>query len=368
MAKDYYKILGVERGASEDEIKKAYRRLAHQHHPDKAGGNEARFKEINEAYQVLSNKEKRTQYDRFGQVFEGGQPGAGGWGGGFPGGSQWQGGFPEGFEGMGDMGDIFETIFEQFGGGGRRKTYTRGADLEMAHEITLEDAFHGVAAALRVKTHIMCVKCKGKGAEESAGQTSCKMCEGKGEIREQQRTFFGNFSQIKSCPTCRGKGYIPNKACASCKGAGRVAGVREVNVRIAPGVEDGQVIKVQGMGEAGEEGGGSGDLYIVVRVKPHAVFERRKQDLYMVRDVRVTDALLGKKIELHDVGGEKFSVVVPAGFNLKDKLKIPGRGMPRLGGLISSGRGDLYITLNIGVPKSLSHKAKKLLEDLDNEL
>ena len=193
MAKDYYKILGVQKSASEEDIKKAYRKLAHQHHPDKAGGNESKFKEVNEAYQVLSNKEKRAQYDRFGQVFEGGSAGAGGfpggWGGfgdgGGPSAGGW-GGFPAGFgfsEDMGDLGDIFEGIFEQFGGGRRRRTYTRGADLEAAHNITLEEAFVGIDAKLHLKTFVQCTKCAGAGYEKSAGVKPCTTCQGKGEIR-----------------------------------------------------------------------------------------------------------------------------------------------------------------------------------------
>jgi len=367
--KDYYKILGISRSASEDEIKKAYRKLAHQHHPDKAGGDEAKFKEVNEAYQVLSNKEKRAQYDRFGQTFDGAgfQGGAPGWGGfgGFGGdGVKWN----VNPEDLGDFSDIFETIFDQFGGGGRkRQSYTRGSDIELLKEITLEEAFWGVKETIHYKTFISCNVCSGLGYDKKGGLKECKMCSGKGEIREDRRTFFGNFSQIKKCPECHGRGQIPEKPCKNCKGLGRTSGEREVLFEIAPGIEDGQIIKISGKGETGEHGMGNGDLYVVIRVKQHSVFERKRADLFTEKVISVTDALLGKKIAMTDISGEKFSISVPPGFDLKEKLKISGRGMPRLGAFGSS-RGDLYISLRMKLPHSLSSKARKILDDLDHEL
>ena len=373
MTRDYYKILGVNRNASEEEIKKAYRRLAHQYHPDKTGGDEKKFKEINEAYQILSNKEKRTQYDRFGQVFSaGGGPAYGG--GGTPGwdfgfgqdGIRWDAGF--GGEGF-DFGDLFESIFEQFGGGRRRQTYTHGSDIEMVHEITLEEAFRGVKRKIKLKTYAVCPACNGLGYDKTKGTKSCATCQGKGEIREQKKTFFGNFSQIKNCPACYGRGEVPNKLCDACRGNGRIMDEREVLIEIAPGIEDGQVIKIKNSGEAGERGGASGDLYILIKIKPHFIFQRKKTDLFVMKDIRITDALLGKKIAQEDISGEKFYFIIPAGFDFREKLKVPGRGMPRFGALVGElGRGDLYITLNLKIPKHLSAKAKKLLEDLDKEL
>ncbi|TSA46452.1 molecular chaperone DnaJ [bacterium] len=369
--KDYYKILGVGKTATEEEVKKAYRKLAHQHHPDKQGGNESKFKEINEAYQVLSSKGKRAQYDRFGQVFEGGMPGGGAWGsgnpfaGGFP---NDFGGFSAGFGGFGgqeaDLNDVFESIFEQFGGR-RRQTYAQGSDIEIIQEISLEEAFRGLKRALSFKTHIVCDLCQGLGHDKSKGSETCGMCSGRGEINVERRTFFGQFAQVKSCPECSGSGQVPKSPCSKCKGKGRVSGVREVNVNIAPGIEDGQIIKIQGGGEAGERQGGVGDLYVILRIKPHSVFIRKKEDLFISQDIGLAEALLEKEIPIADIGGEKFLVKIPGGFSLQEKMRIFHRGMPKLGSL---SRGDLFISFNLKLPKNISHKAKKLLEDLEGEL
>jgi molecular chaperone DnaJ len=367
--KDYYKILGVKRNASEEDIKKAFRKLAHEHHPDKVHGDEKKFKEINEAYQVLSNKEKRAQYDRFGQVFEGmphgqGGPGFGGFGFGGEG-VHWD----VGVDGFQDFSDIFEDIFEQFGVRRRRPTYTEGSDLELVEELTLEEALRGVTRRLRIKTYISCERCGGLGYSKLDGFRPCMVCHGKGEVRVERKTFFGQFSQVKNCEECSGRGEIPIAPCVACKGKGRIFGMREVSVEISPGVEDGQVIKVQAAAEAGEHGGKAGDLYLVVKIKHNAVFARKKTDLFVTRDIRVTDAFLGKKIELTDLSGEKFSITIPSGFDFKDKLKVPHRGMPRFGQPFTAhNRGDLYITFNLKIPKTLSSQAKKLLEELDKEL
>lgn len=364
MQKDYYNILGVSKNASDEEIKKAYRKLAHQHHPDKTGGDEKKFKEINEAYQILSNKEKRAQYDRFGTVFDG----SGGYqpGGGF--------GFdPNNFSGfgfenvdVGDFGDVFEAIFDQFGvGRKKRETYKHGSDVEFVETITLEDAFRGLKKTFSFKTFVKCASCNGVGYDPSKGFSNCSTCRGKGEIRVDRKTFFGNFSQVKTCDVCFGKGEVPKEQCKSCKGTGRISDVKNVDVHIAPGIEDGQVIKISGGGEVGERGSGTGDLYLMVKIKPHSVFDRKKDDLFIKKEIKITDALLGKKIELVDVGGEKFSCAIPNDFNFDKPLKISGRGMTRLG---SSLRGDLYIHFSFRTPKRVSNKAKQLLEDLDKEI
>jgi molecular chaperone DnaJ len=362
MAKDYYKILGVGRGASEEEIKKAYRKLAHQYHPDKKGGDEAKFKEINEAYQVLSDREKRARYDRFGtaEPFDFGQ---GGPFGGFD-----FGDFAPGFEGfsgdIGDLGDLFETFFEGLGVRPKRPTYRKGSDLETAEEITLEEAFRGAARDLRIKTEVACSACNGQGGDLAGGFNECSVCKGRGEIREEKRTFFGGFSQIRACGKCRGTGQIPNKVCSACDGKGSVPGERQVRVEILPGIQDNQIIKIKGAGEAGERGTAAGDLYLRVRIKPHHIFRREGDDLVVRKEISALDLLLGRKIEIPTISGGRIRAEIPAGFNLKEKLRIPGEGMPRFG---SFGRGDLLVDFVIKAPKKPDAKIKKLLEELGGE-
>ncbi len=362
MAKDYYKILGVERGASDDDVKKAFRRLAHQYHPDKAHGDEKKFKEINEAYQVLSDKSKRAHYDRFGtaEPFSAQGGPASGWGG-FD-----MGGFNVNFGGgqngeFGDISDLFENFFEGMGVRGKRPIYERGADLEIVQEITLEDAFRGVMKDFNVATLINCEKCKGKGGDLSAGTKKCESCNGQGEIREQRRSFFGNFSQVKTCTTCRGAGTIPNKMCTVCKGAGRKAGERAVKVELLSGIQDNQLIKVSSAGESGERGTATGDLYVRIKIKKHPYFERTGDDLVFKKELNVFGLLLGHKIEVPTIGGTKLHIEVPAHFNLKENLRIPGEGMPHFG---SYGRGDLLVDFILKAPKKMDGKEAKTLEDL----
>ena len=361
MPKDYYQILGVTKTATEDEIKKAYRKLAHQYHPDKTGGDDKKFKEINEAYQILSDKQKRLQYDRFGNADPMG--GFGGFGRGA------QGGVPPGFEGFGDMGDLndmMESIFEGFGVGPRRKTYEKGADLEVQEEISLEDAFRGITKTLKLRVLSQCEKCKGKGAEPGSDFEKCGTCAGRGEIRVEKRSFFGTFSQVMTCEKCHGTGEIPKKPCTTCKGSGRIEASREIKVELLPGIDDNQIIKIKGAGEAGERGTAAGDLYIRVRVRPHGTFERHGANLIVAREVKVIDLLLGKKIEVPTISGGKLLVEIPAGTNLKDPFRISGEGMPHFGGsMFSSGRGDLYVNFIVKAPKKLDGKAKKALEEME---
>ncbi len=372
MPKDYYQILGVSKTASEEDVKKAYRKLAHQYHPDKSGGDEKKFKEINEAYQILSDKAKRAQYDRFGTAepmggFPGGAQGAqwGGFqGGGFPGGFEGFGFDPSQFQGAGDMGDIFEDLFEGLGMRPRRKTYERGSDLEMREEITLEEAFRGIVKQIRLRTFVQCAACGGKGAEAGSGFEKCAACDGHGEVREERRTFFGHFSQVKVCAKCHGRGEVPKKACGACKGEGRVEADRTVKIELLPGIENDQLIKVRGAGEAGLYGTAAGDLYVRVRVRPHAVFERRGADLVARGELKVIDLMMGRKIEVPTIEGRRISVEIPARFNLKEPLRIPGEGMPRFG---ASGRGDLLVDFAVKAPKPFGAKAKKALEDLGED-
>jgi molecular chaperone DnaJ len=358
MPKDYYHILGITKAATEDEIKKAYRKLAHQYHPDKSGGDDKKFKEINEAYQVLSDKNKRAQYDRLGAAEGPVGPGAGQWGG--------FGGFdPQNMGDMGDFGDMFESIFEGMGMRGHRKTYEKGADLEIQEQISLEEAFRGIKKTLKLRMLVQCEKCKGKGAEAGSGFEKCVTCDGRGEIREQRRTFFGSFSQVKTCDKCHGTGEIPKKACSVCKGSGRVEANRDITIDILAGIEDNQLIKIRGGGEAGERGTTAGDLYVRVRVRPHPVFQRHGADLVIAKELNVTDLLLGKKIEVPTISGGKVVVEIPEGFNLRENFRVAGQGMPHFGSsFLSAGRGDLFVSFVVKAPKRLDGKARKAFEDL----
>ncbi len=361
--KDYYKILGITKSASEDEIKKAYRKLAHQHHPDKAGGDEEKFKEISEAYQILSDKQKRSNYDRFGTADPaGGFSHGAGQGQGFEGFDFGNFG-GQGYGDFGDLNEIFENFFEGMGVRPRRPVYERGADLEVIEEITLGDAFRGVVKDVVIETMVACAKCKGYGGDPEAGSKSCATCNGQGEIKEHKRTFFGSFSQVKACVKCHGTGKVPNKICAVCNGGGRIAGARQVRVEILPGIQDTQIIKVKGAGEAGERGMAVGDLYIRIKIAPHPVFERRGDDLVTRKELSVIDLLLGRKVAVPTIGGGKIHVEIPAHFNLKEDLRIPGEGMPRFG---SFGRGDLLVDFIVKAPKKLDASARKALEDLEN--
>ncbi|MEK7496157.1 MAG: DnaJ C-terminal domain-containing protein [Patescibacteria group bacterium] len=367
---DYYKILNINKNASEEEVKKAFRKLAHKYHPDKGGGDDKKFKEINEAYQVLSSKEKRQQYDQFGRVFSG-QGGPAGAGGFNPFDSAQAGPFGEvkfDFGGGGDFGDIsdiFDAFFEGMGVKQKRRTYHRGADIQIIQEITLEESFRGVEKNLNYRTAVKCEKCDGLGNDPKAGFDQCVVCGGRGEIKEAVRSFFGNFVQVKQCRQCFGVGQIPKKICETCKGSGKIMGERKIKIEIRPGIGDGQIIKIKGAGEAGEKGTAEGDLYIRIKIKPHPVFQRRGDDLIIKKEANIIDLLLEKKIEIPTISGNLLKTEIPAGFDLKDNLKISGEGMPHFG---SYGRGDLIVELTIKTPKKLNAKAKKIIEDLEKEL
>ncbi len=351
-AKDYYKILGVEKGATEDDIKKAYRKLAHQFHPDRPSGDEKKFKEINEAYQVLSNKDKRGQYDRFGRTFEGQD-----FGFGFD---------PNNinFEDLGNMGDMFDMFFEGLGVKRKRRAYQRGADLEIEQVITLEDAFHGLETKVKFKTFDICKDCNGLGHFSKEGLTQCSACGGRGEIKENRNTFFGSFSQVKTCDKCFGIGQIPNKSCKNCSGTGRFKAEKEIKVDIVSGIADGQIIKVAKAGEAGERGAEKGDLYIRVRVRPHTEFIREGEHLVVKKELNLIDVLLGNKISVRTISGGTLNIEIPENYNLNEPYRVKGEGMPRLGGY---GRGDLFIQFQVKTPK-LNSKVKKLLDEFKKEL
>ena len=349
---DYYDILGINKSATDEEIKKAYRKLAHQYHPDKNGGDEQKFKEINEAYQILSDRQKRSQYDRFGNAYSGGNPFGAGQN------ASWDINF-DGFEGMEDLEDIFGTFFGGLGMHQKRRTYKKGGDIELLAEISLEEAQAGKVVELEYETYVQCGTCVGVGYTKGTAFKKCEYCGGNGQIKETRNTFFGGFAHVVSCPECRGAGEKPETACGDCKGPGRVRQRHKAKVDVREGVESGQIIKIKGMGEAGENNAGSGDLYVKILVDPHPVFERRGEDLICKKNIGVIDVLLGRKIEVKDLKGVQLDVEVPMGKNIFEEVRVKGHGM--------TARGDLVIKLEVETPKHLSRKAKELLEDLSQE-
>jgi molecular chaperone DnaJ len=363
MAKDYYQILGVQKNASPDEIKKAYYKLAHKYHPSRIGGDEKKFKEINEAYQVLSDKEKRAQYDQFGKVFEGvpgGEPGFD---------FQWAWGKPDvdfDFE-FGDLGEMMEEMFG-FGTPRRKKNLKRGKDIEIDIEIPLEDTLTGKEKIITLEKMILCPRCQGTGAEPGTRIIKCPLCGGTGQVQQIKKTFFGSFTRYVTCPECGGEGYRPEKPCNVCQGEGRIKGQEEIKIFIPAGVDSGQIIKIEGKGDAGRKGGKSGDLYVRVFVKSHPVFERKGDDLYISVPISFSQAALGDEIEISTLEGKNILLKIPAGIESGKILRISGKGIPHFSGPRGyPGRGNLYVELVIRTPKRLTKKQKELLEKLKEE-
>jgi molecular chaperone DnaJ len=347
MAKeDYYKILGVARDADKDELKKAYRKLAMQYHPDRNPGDheaERHFKEVNEAYEVLRDDQKRAAYDRFGHAaFEHG----GGMGDGF---GQ---GFGSGFA------DIFEEMFGEFMGGGRRggRGSTRGADLRYNLEITLEQAYAGDRQTIRVPTAAACDACKGSGAASGSGAETCSTCRGIGRVRSQS----GFFTVERTCPACGGSGQMIRNPCRSCSGSGRVQREKQLQLAIPAGVEDGTRIRLAGEGEAGLRGAPPGDLYVFIAVQPHALFKRDGADLHCRVPVPMTTAALGGTIEVPTIAGDRARVGVPAGTQSSETFRLKGKGMSVLR---SPAKGDMYVEVIVETPVHLTERQKKLLQE-----
>lgn len=358
MAKDYYEILGIERTASQEEVKKAFHRLAHKHHPNK-GGDEKKFKEINEAYQILSNQQKRSQYDQFGQVFEGGNAGSG-----FDPNFFW--GNRQNAENIEfDMGDLGEIFGDFFGGGRRRaKDVKKGSDVKIEIEIDLEDALNESKKVISLKKQVVCKRCEGLGAEPGTKVKECFSCRGTGQVQQIRKTVFGSFTQTTICPECGGEGQRPEKPCNVCKGEGRVKGDEEIEIFIPAGVDTNQMIKAQGKGNAGRRNAKSGDLYIRIFVKPHLTFERKGDDLYTVKEISFSQAVLGDEVEVQTLEKGNILLKVPEGTESGKVFRISGKGLPHFGGY---GRGGLFIELIVKIPKKLSKKQKELLEKLKEE-
>ncbi len=367
MSKDYYNILGVNKNASQEEIKKAFRQKAHQFHPDKKGGDEAKFKEINEAYQVLGDAKKRAQYDQFGSAFEQAQ-GRGGFSGfdGFRDFSGFANGFSQGQGGfrvdMDDLGDIFGGLGDIFGfGGGRRKTRARrGNDLEVALTIDFSEAVFGTGKEIRLKKKTVCPHCRGNGAEPGSKIETCKTCGGSGQVARVQRTILGNMQVQMTCSACGGEGKTYAQKCLHCSGSGIGQEVAAIKVKIPAGIDNGESIRLSGQGEAGEKGAAAGDLYLRIRVKPDKRFERDGYDIKSAAEINFTQAALGDKIEIETVYGP-VKLKIPEGTQSGTVFKLRDKGISRLQG---RGKGDQLVTVLVKTPRNLSRQQKKALEDL----
>lgn len=359
--RDYYEILGVAKGASKDEVKKAYRKLAMQHHPDRNPDNkesEAKFKEASEAAEVLLDEQKRARYDQFGHA----GMGQGGGGGGF------QGGFGAGGD-FGDLGDIFGDIFGDIlggqrggrrgGGGGGQRGRSRarmGEDLQAEMEITFEEAAFGVEKELPVNKAMTCNDCEGSGAKKGSGPTTCDMCHGHGEVRRQQ----GFFTIAQACPKCHGTGQMIKDPCNSCHGQGRVRKKETLSVKVPAGIDEGQRLKLTQQGDGGLHGGPSGDLYVLIRLKPHELFQREEFDVLCEVPISFSQAALGAEIEVPTLSG-RVSLKIPAGTQAGKKMRLKNKGIAKLGGY---GLGDQIISVHVETPAKLTAEQRELFERL----
>lgn len=364
MPRDYYEVLGIPKNASDEEVKRAFRKLAHQHHPDKAGGDEKKFKEINEAYQVLSNKEKRARYDQFGTA----EPNGPGFGE-----AHWQdfarqggfGGFSTGnvdFD-VEDIGDLFGEVF----GFGRRRPSARrpagGADLHTEVSLTLEEAAVGVDRVLDIERTIVCAHCKGNGAEPGTKITTCPTCGGSGQVAQMQTTILGRIQTVATCPSCGGEGKRATRPCAVCRGSGRTRGRRTLNVHIPAGIADGQSIRLTHEGEAGERGAPAGDLSLAIQILPHKSFTRDGDTIRSTVNLTFTEAALGEKISVETLHGTVL-LTLPGGTQSGTEFRLRGKGMPHLHG---RGAGDHLVTVRVQTPKRISRKMRQLLQELRGE-
>jgi len=366
---NYYDILGVKKTATADEIKKAFRKLARKHHPD-AGGDEEKFKEINEAYETLSDQEKRTAYDQYGQYF-GGQvppgyrpgtsaPGAGGFGG--PGGAYANVNVGD----LGDLGDLFGSVFSGFAGGGgrgrgqRAPQPQRGRDTEMRLDLTFEQAFAGTSTKVDVDSIEDCSTCHGSGSKPGTGRATCSACKGTGTTSEGQ----GMFGFSRECPTCGGEGSVLESPCSACRGQGKVRVRKPVTVNVPAGANDGGKLRFKGKGEPGINGGPAGDLYVITRIKPHKYFSRDGADVVLELPVSIAEAALGVSVNVPTPAGEKVKLKIPAGTQSGKTLRIPGKGAPKLKG---GGNGDLNVKVKVVTPHHLTEAQKTALETFSAE-
>ena len=360
--RDYYEVLGIQKGASEDEIKKAYRKLAMKYHPDRNPGDkdaEEKFKEANEAYEILSDPDKKSKYDRFG--FAGVDPSYGAGEGGF-------GGFG-GFGGAGGMN--FDDIFDMFGGfgggrrsGSRRNAPQKGRDLQKTVTIDFTDALFGCSKQIELTKAVRCKTCNGSGAREGTGRKTCDQCGGSGQISQVSSTPFGRFQNITTCPKCNGSGQIIESPCPDCSGTGSVRKTVKLKVDIPAGVDTDSIITLRNQGEPGVNGGPDGDLYIVVNVRPHSTYKRRGDDLYLDMPITFDQAALGAKVQVPGFG-ETYSYTITPGTQTGSSFRLKGKGVPNVR---TGKKGDLYVKVIVEVPTKLGRKEKKAIEEMAGKL
>jgi molecular chaperone DnaJ len=344
---DYYKTLGLEKGASRDEVKKAFRKKAAQHHPDKKTGNEEKYKEVTEAYSVLGDEKKKAEYDTYGQSFNGG--GGGGFGG-------FQGG--QGFGGAGFEFDL-NDLFQGFGGAGKQQAQ-RGRDASVDMQITFEESVFGVTKKIAITKDNACKECSGTGGKKGTAMDNCSTCAGQGKVRENRQSLMGTFTTVRECFDCNGSGKVPKEKCTNCRGAGVARSEEEISIQIPAGVQNGEVMRMNGRGEA-TSGGSAGDLYIKVHVSTHKTIKREGSTLYTTLAIKLTDALLGASYKVETLDGET-TIKIPAGITHGELLRIKDKGVP-----LDRGRGDFMVKVLVATPKKLSNKAQKLVEELQGE-
>ena len=355
--KDYYEILGIQKGASKDEVKKAFRALASKYHPDKKTGDEAKFKEISEAYSTLSDDTKRAEYDTYGRSYAGGAQGNPGWGG-------FQGGFGQGFGGAGvefDINDIFENFGDMFGGGARGgKRASRGNDISVDIELSFKEAVFGTQRSLKLTKNNTCTTCKGSGALSGTDMTTCSTCNGNGRVRETRQSILGQFATVRECSVCNGTGKIPKDKCPDCHGHGTRRTEDKIDITVPPGIEHGEMIRMTGRGEA-VQGGTPGDLYVKIHVQSHPTIKRDGGTLLTTLRIKLTDALLGGTYAVETLDGA-VNIKIPEGVKHGELLRIKNKGVPD-----GSNRGDFHVKIMIDIPQKLSRTARKIVEDLRKE-
>lgn len=355
--RDYYEVLGISKNATDDEVKKAYRQLAKKYHPDLNPGNaeaEAKFKEVNEAYEVISDKEKRAKYDRFGHAGVDPNYGAGA-----------AGGSPFGVD-M-DFGDIFSSVFGGFGGFGSRRGSNpnaprRGADVETTVNISFDEAAKGCKKEISYNSVVTCKECSGTGAQKGTSPKTCSVCSGRGQVTVNQRTPFGVVQTSRVCDACRGKGVVVENPCKACSGNGRVKKNRKIEINIPAGINDEQMLNVSGQGSSGTNGGPAGDVHVYVNVRPHQIFDRKGDDVWCELPITFAQAAMGAEVVVPTIDG-KVSYSVHEGTQPGDVFKLKGKGIPHING---RGRGDQYVKVTVEVPKNLTSKQKDILKQFEN--